>query len=396
MPRRRIHSPEFKARVALDALCSRTTLAEVAARYDLHPVQVCQWKRQLLKRLPELFRPGDSTTTQIDPVDLNQQLTKLEAENAAQLKELQWLKKKLFRSDQLILRSLLEPGHPCISLRRQCELLGATRSSYYYRPATVTRKDNVVCRQIDQLCWHDPLITQRKLIANLHASGFPLCKNHLHRLLCSLGFAPFERKLAGLLSSRLAQVPSPPWREEDINGDGEQWILDFAYWPSPRGVLFAALLVDAGSQGCLAWGLSDHLSAVLVTDLLRVAMERHSFPLLLRCETFLPYLSAHCLHHMRQVGISLIPPLWLDRLEGSGRATALAPLWRALRQRAESLRTPHSHVEEKWILHQAIRDCKGLVPGQESLIRFGTILPAHSGVDGWKTQAMFNDPSLAV
>jgi transposase len=104
MPRRRIHSPEFKARVALDALCSRTTLAEVAERYDLHPVQVCQWKQQLLKRLPELFRAGNSATTHNDQVYLNQQLIKLQAENAAQLKELQWLKKTVqIRSADLAL-----------------------------------------------------------------------------------------------------------------------------------------------------------------------------------------------------------------------------------------------------------------------------------------------------
>lgn len=395
MPRRRIHPPEFKAQVALDAICSKSTLAEVASRYDLHPVQVCQWKQQLLKRLPDLFRHAESTDSYLGQDHLSQQLTKLETENAALLKELQWLKKKFNRSDQLILRSLLEPDHPGISLRRQCALLGATRSSYYYRPVNLLHKDHAICRQIDSLLWEDLWMSQSSLLTRLQVSGFQICKNHLHRLLCRLGFAPFERKLAALLGSRLAQIPSLPWRQDDMDSGGEQWILDIAYWPTPRVDLFAALLVDAGSRRCLAWGLSDHLSAALVTDLLRVAMERHPFPLLLRCETFLPYLSGQWLHHLRQTGISLIAPPWLDKREGSGRATALAPLWRALKQGAEPLRSAHARAHEQWILHQAIRRCSGLGTQQGSLIPLETTFPPSTETCCSRNQDVFNDPSLA-
>ena len=45
MTKRRVHTPEFKAKIALEALSSTKTLAEVAAEHKLHPVQVCQWKK---------------------------------------------------------------------------------------------------------------------------------------------------------------------------------------------------------------------------------------------------------------------------------------------------------------------------------------------------------------
>jgi putative transposase len=393
MPKRRNHPPEFKAQVALDALCSNTSLAEVAARYALHPVQVCQWKQQALKRLPDLFRHGDSAVGQQALANLNQQLDQLQRENASLSNELQWLKKKFHSYDQLILRSLLEPGHPCISLRRQCNLLGATRSSFYYHPKNSLYKSSQVVRLIDHLCAADPAISGRCLLAQLHAHGFPICKGSLHRLLCRLGFAPFERKLTKELRPRLAQATSLFLRQEDFDREGEQWILDIAYWPTPQVDLFAALLVDARSQACLAMGLSDRLTSDLVTDLLRVAMETHPLPFLLRCETLLPYLSSRCLSALKQAGISFVRPLWLDQLEGSGRATALAPLWSSLKQSAQTLRSVHSQASEEWILHQAILFGHRMVHSPETC---GKNSSAEGGDWGSMHWQAVNDPAMVA
>jgi transposase-like protein len=48
MRRRRNHSPAFKAKVALAAIEGNATLAELAQRFDVHPNQITEWRRQLV------------------------------------------------------------------------------------------------------------------------------------------------------------------------------------------------------------------------------------------------------------------------------------------------------------------------------------------------------------
>ena len=60
---RRTHSPEFKAKVALAALRGDKTLAELAEQYDLHPMQISEWKTQLAESAGLVFARGKSPST---------------------------------------------------------------------------------------------------------------------------------------------------------------------------------------------------------------------------------------------------------------------------------------------------------------------------------------------
>ena len=53
--KRRNHSPEFKAKVALAALKGDKTLAELAQQFDVHPNQITDWKTQLQERSAVVF-----------------------------------------------------------------------------------------------------------------------------------------------------------------------------------------------------------------------------------------------------------------------------------------------------------------------------------------------------
>jgi transposase len=59
---RKKHSPEFKAKVALEAIEGLKTTAELAAQYQLHPVQIHQWKKALLDGAATVFQTGQKAS----------------------------------------------------------------------------------------------------------------------------------------------------------------------------------------------------------------------------------------------------------------------------------------------------------------------------------------------
>ena len=58
--KRKIHTPEFKAKVSLAAIKGMKTSGELASQYQIHPVQISTWKKQAIESLPETFKRGRS------------------------------------------------------------------------------------------------------------------------------------------------------------------------------------------------------------------------------------------------------------------------------------------------------------------------------------------------
>ena len=88
--KRRQHSPELKVRVGLEALKGIEPVHAIAAKYQVHPVQVSQWKKEMLERLPEVFArkaPTSVAEAAEHEARLYQKIGQLEV-------ELDWLKKK--------------------------------------------------------------------------------------------------------------------------------------------------------------------------------------------------------------------------------------------------------------------------------------------------------------
>ena len=83
-------SAAFKQKVAIEALKGDRTINEIAKAYGVHPVQVCQWKKELVEGAELLFgkRKRKSADSEGDKATLERKVGQLTI-------EIDWLKKKL-------------------------------------------------------------------------------------------------------------------------------------------------------------------------------------------------------------------------------------------------------------------------------------------------------------
>jgi len=88
--KRRVHTPEFKAKVGLEALRGVKTINEIGQEYGVHPVQVGQWKKAIQEQAKTLFegkRGPKPVAAYLEPELLYSEIGRLKV-------ELDWLKKK--------------------------------------------------------------------------------------------------------------------------------------------------------------------------------------------------------------------------------------------------------------------------------------------------------------
>jgi transposase-like protein len=91
--KRKRHPASFKAKVALEAAQQTRTIAELAKAYQVHPVQISQWKKQLLDGVESLFRDGRRREHEEGlalQAELYEQIGRLNM-------EIEWLKKRVAR-----------------------------------------------------------------------------------------------------------------------------------------------------------------------------------------------------------------------------------------------------------------------------------------------------------
>ena len=90
--KRRRHDSTFKARVALEAIKGIKTVQQIAKEYDVHPVQVSDWKRLFQERMATVFEPGASSG---DPnQDFEKERSKLNAKIGELTMHVEFLEKK--------------------------------------------------------------------------------------------------------------------------------------------------------------------------------------------------------------------------------------------------------------------------------------------------------------
>lgn len=90
--KRKQFQASFKSRVVLEALKEQQTLSELSSRFEIHPNQISNWKKQAKEQLPDIFKTGAVKKIEAKHEELTDRLYK----RIGQLEvELDWLKKKI-------------------------------------------------------------------------------------------------------------------------------------------------------------------------------------------------------------------------------------------------------------------------------------------------------------
>jgi len=89
--KRKRHEPEFKARVALEALKGIKPIHQIAKDFDVHPVQVSEWKKTMTAGAAEVFGVGGGKT---EAEDFERQRDGLHAKIGQLTIEVDFLRKK--------------------------------------------------------------------------------------------------------------------------------------------------------------------------------------------------------------------------------------------------------------------------------------------------------------
>ena len=88
---RKQYSPQFKARVAVEAIRGDKTLSQLGSQFKVHPMQIAKWRKAALEQLPEIFVDGRTRKAPDGEADNDA----LYGEIGRLKVELDWLKKKV-------------------------------------------------------------------------------------------------------------------------------------------------------------------------------------------------------------------------------------------------------------------------------------------------------------
>ena len=88
--KRKRHEPQFKARVALEAIKGIKTVQQIAKEFDVHPVQVSDWKKKLNEQASSVFDTGKER----EQVDFGEERTALHSKIGELSVQVDFLAKK--------------------------------------------------------------------------------------------------------------------------------------------------------------------------------------------------------------------------------------------------------------------------------------------------------------
>ncbi len=227
-------------------------------------------------------------------------------------------------------RAMIAPGHPKLSLSRQCHLLRVSRSSVYHRPKGESAENLALMRRIDKLFLEYPFYGSRQMVRHLWREGDRVGCHRVRRLMRLMG-------LQAIYQAPRTTRPHPehrvyPYRLKGvaIERPNHVWTADITYIPVQKGFLYLVAVMDWATRRVLSWRLSNTLDARFCTDALTDALERYGPPEIFNTDQGSQFTSLEFTSVLKDAGIAI-------SMDGRGRCMDnifIERLWRSLKYEA--------------------------------------------------------------
>jgi putative transposase len=172
---------------------------------------------------------------------------------------------------------MIDQSHE-LTVTRQAELLGLSRSNVYYLPRAVPEADLALMRRIDELHLSYPFAGARMLRDMLHLEDILVGRRHIGTLMEKMGIEAIYRK-------RNTSKPHPehriyPYLLRDlvIDRPNQVWATDLTYIPMRRGFVYLVAIIDWATRKVLAHRVSISMTTDFCMEALNDAIGKYGKP----------------------------------------------------------------------------------------------------------------------
>jgi putative transposase len=221
---------------------------------------------------------------------------------------------------------LVEVSHPELSVRRQCELLGLNRSTFYYEPTGATSEDLHMMRLIDELYTACPFYGSRKITEALTRRGEEVNRKRVQRLMREMGLEAIYPKPRLSAAGRGHKIYPYLLRGVKIERPDQVWSADITYVPMPSGFMYLAAVIDWYSRYVITWRLSNTLDGSFCLEMLEESL-RSGKPEVFNTDQGVQFTAEAFTRSLERAGVAV-------SMDGRGRAldnVFVERLWRSVK-----------------------------------------------------------------
>jgi len=164
--------------------------------------------------------------------------------------------------------------HAEISVRRQCELLGANRSGLYYEPVGESEENLTLMRLLDQQYTRTPFYGGRKMVEWLDTQGFRVNRKRVSRLMDLMGIEAVYPKPKLSQPGDGHKVYPYLLRGVEVCRVNQVWSTDITYIRMAQGFVYLVAVMDWFSRYVLSWRLSLTMELDFCVEALKCALRR--------------------------------------------------------------------------------------------------------------------------